>query len=395
MIAFIALVLAVLSAFLVTGLFLYAFIVSLQQKPTLPFVQHVRALIEKRRAPLLSRAEKNPILRPSSHAWEAGAVMNPAAIHLHDRTHLFYRAVGTDGVSRIGYASSKDGVQFDERLPYPVYALPNNFSISESSLHREYLASRPDLLASGGSWSGIEDPRAVVIDDRMYLSFSAFHSWDSLRIGVTSLSLADLEAKRWNWSPPVFLSAPNEVHKNWVLFPEKIHGKFAILHAFRDGTRRRAVVNYLDTLDSEPSQYVKSDASFRGNVEPSLWDSRVRGSGPPPLKTDAGWLVFYHANDAREPEKYKLGALLLDAKDPSKIIARTPNAILEPETTYENEGKPGIVYACGATAIGDQLTVYYGGADNVVCAAATSLSHFTESLRSFRAPVLSLLPLRI
>src|SRR3990167_6360637 len=68
----------------------------------------------------LFRAGENPVLRPDpTHWWESEAVFNPAAVYHAGRVHLFYRALGRDGISRIGYASSPDGVHFDERLPHP------------------------------------------------------------------------------------------------------------------------------------------------------------------------------------------------------------------------------------------------------------------------------------
>src|SRR5665811_1057545 len=66
---------------------------------------------------LLKKSVHNPILRPGHHPWNAEAVFNPGAVVLNHRTHLIYRAVGTDGVSRLGYASSPDGILFDKRLP--------------------------------------------------------------------------------------------------------------------------------------------------------------------------------------------------------------------------------------------------------------------------------------
>src|SRR5258708_5076155 len=67
------------------------------------------------------RSSENPIINPTRYSWESAAVFNPAAIIKDGRVHLFYRALGADGVSRIGYVSSPDGIHFDERLPYPVF----------------------------------------------------------------------------------------------------------------------------------------------------------------------------------------------------------------------------------------------------------------------------------
>jgi predicted GH43/DUF377 family glycosyl hydrolase len=330
----------------------------------------------------LSRHENNPILSPGKYDFEHEAVMNPAAIHDGDRTHLFYRAIGNDGVSRIGYASSEDGTHFDDRLPYPVFALEGP-DPHLAALRRAYAEkNHPALVASGGSWGGTEDPRAVVIDGRVYLSFSAFHNWDSVRIGVTSIALQDLQKKNWKWTPPSFLSAPNQVHKNWVLFPEKILGKFAMMHSISP-TVEIAYRNDLAAVGThEP--HIISEQRARADIvdeKSGFWHSRVRGAGAPPVKTPFGWLVFYHAMQANEPHKYKLGAMMLDKNDPSKVLARSPIPVLEPEAHYENSGiKPGIVYACGATTHNDKLTLYYGAADNVVCAATTPFMDFVTKL---------------
>ena len=337
----------------------------------------------------LSREPTNPILVPRSDLrWEEGGVMNPAAVEAGGKVHLFYRAVGGDGVSRIGYAASTDGMKVDEQLPYPVFAMEG--VDGGDAAHREMMRRRfPELVASGGSWGGVEDPRTVIIDDRMYLSFSAFYNWSSLRIGVSSIKVSDLLNKRWKWSPPVFLSPSNAVRKNWVLFPEKINGKFALLHAFKHNDRNTALVEYLDSLDHDPDPSIEGDPRFRNDADPNAWDTWVRSPGPPPVKTKDGWLVLYHANDKREPHKYKLGAMLLDKNDPTKVIARSPGPILSPDEWYENEGKEGIVYACGALIRNGDLHVYYGGGDRVVCAAKTPLAKLTKKLETVDARHLS------
>lgn len=361
---------AVLGALIATGLFVFALILLIRSHA------FQEKLVELARALGLIRADENPIIQ-GGHSWEGGGVMNPAAVIAGGKTHLFYRAVGDDGVSRIGYAFSDDGTHITERLPYPVFAIqgvPTDTTIE--------FATHSGLALSGGSWggAGVEDPRAVVIDGRVYLSFNAFMSWNALRIGVTSISVPDLLAKRWKWSPPVYLSNPAQVHKNWVLFPEKIGGRYAILHGLKKG-REEVNIAYIDSLEQDPTPFIESDASFRNEHEEGVWDSKIRGAGPPPLRTKDGWLVLYHANEAKEGHKYKLGALLLDLEHPERIIARSVLPVLAPDAPYENDGKPGIVYACGATIEGDTLRVYYGGGDKVVCMAATSLSKLLKKLK--------------
>jgi predicted GH43/DUF377 family glycosyl hydrolase len=324
----------------------------------------------------LVREEKNPLLTPQ-HDWEAQGVLNPAAVEIDGVTHLFYRAIGADGVSRLGYASSTNGRNFT-RLPYPVFALSGE-SPEDASLRHERELLHPGLVASGGSWAGVEDPRAVVIDGKVYVTFSAFGGWDSLRMGVTSLTVDQLKQRKWSWTPPIYLSPRGQVHKNWVLFPEKIRGKFAILHSLHTGSRDRVLVDYLDSLEQPPPTPI--DSPYNPVNQEGVWDSRLRGAGPPPIRTPLGWLFLYHAIDKREPWKYKLGAMLLDLHDPTRVLHHSKAPVLEPNAPYENEGaKEGIVYACGATTKHDELTVFYGGADNVVCSARHSLQKLLQLL---------------
>ncbi|MEK7602393.1 MAG: hypothetical protein AAB472_02815 [Patescibacteria group bacterium] len=331
----------------------------------------------------LGRAHDNPVLR-EKEGWEGGAVMNPGAVEDKGRVHLFYRALGTDGASRIGYASSSDGVHFDERSAFPVFSLDEAL-VGLTRRHR--LRRHPGLVASGGSWAGAEDPRAVIIGDRLYLSFSAFAGWDSVRMGVSSISLQDFRNREWNWTDPVFLSAPNEVHKNWVLFPEAINGQIAVLHSLHGASRNEVLIEYLDSVATQPRQFIRSP--YQPLRTKGVWDSALRGAGPPPLKTSKGWLTFYHATDDREPHKYKIGAMLLDLADPRKVIARSKQPILEPSAHYEENGaKPGIVYSCGAVVRDGVLTLYYGAADNYICAAAAPLADFLRKLVDTRSPIL-------
>ncbi len=358
--------LALAGALTTTGIFLYG-VWKIVRALSLP--ERIKDLL---RALGLTREEMNPILEAREQSWERGGVMNPAVVRAGGHTHMFYRAVGADGVSRIGYAKSKDGVHIDERPPYPVFALQTDAG------GREAFSGHEGLAESGGSYAfaGVEDPRAVVIENRVYLTFNAFSGWGSLRVAVTSLSLDDLLNKRWKWTKPAYLSPEGQVHKNWVLFPQKMQGRFSLLHSLHSGSRESVLVEHLEELKDD----VGIESPYNPVVDATVWDSQLRGAGPPPLKTKHGWLVLYHANDAREPHRYKLGALLLDLLNPSKVLARSPVPVLEPDAWYENHGKPGIVYACGATVENDMLRVYYGGGDQVVCTAQTSLSKLLGKL---------------
>jgi predicted GH43/DUF377 family glycosyl hydrolase len=108
----------------------------------------------------------------------------------------------------------------------------------------------------------------------------------------------------------------------------------------------------------------------------------VRGVGPTPIKTELGWLVLYHSMDRNDPNRYKLGAMILDEKDPTKILYKSKGPILEPEEDYENNGiAHGVVYSCGAVIKDDELFVYYGGADKFVCVASINLEELINDLK--------------
>lgn len=320
----------------------------------------------------LERVVHNPILGPQSCcAWEAKATYNPTAF-VHDGViHIIYRAEGHDMISVLGYAATTDGVTIDDRLPYCIYRRvikPTNTQLP-----------RIPYTSGGNSYGGCEDPRAVLIDEVVYITYTAFDGWGSVRVALTSIALEDLINRSWNWKKTVLISPPGEMNKNWVLFPEKINGKFAIIHSFYP----RILIDYFDDLDELDGEkrFIKSNNTRP--IDPTRgWDSWFRGIGPAPLRTEEGWLVFYHAMNCKNPDRYKIGALLLDLHDPTKVLYRSSAPILEPQEAYENDGhKWGVVYCCGAVIKDEQILVYYGGSDKFVCVATAPLREFLDDLK--------------
>ncbi|MCX6786491.1 MAG: hypothetical protein NTU85_01570 [Candidatus Kaiserbacteria bacterium] len=350
---------------------------------------------------LLNKSDSNPILKPGTNVWAAEAVMNPAAAFFDGRTHLIYRAIGSDGVSRLGYASSADGIVFDKQLPYPAFVATRLHRSHMHNIERRYSLT---LYPSGGSWGGCEDPRMVMIDGRVYVTINIFDGWNFIRVAFISIAEDDFLAEQFDkWEGPHLISPPGQIHKNWVLFPEKIGGRFAILHSITPNVE----IAFLDDIENvgitEP--FVESWVGARDCLpaRDDSWDSFVRGAGPPPIRTDRGWLLFYHAIDNRDPGRYKLGAMLLDLADPTKVLYRAAAPVISPDEYYENDGKPGIVYACGAVVrtstelgTGDKkLFVYYGGADKVVCVATSPLNHFLDALVEGSQASLTAVPAQI
>ena len=317
------------------------------------------------------RTANNPILKPiPEHAWESSYVFNPATLNLDNKVHFIYRAIGDSGVSVLGYASSQDGIHIDERLAEPIY-------VSENPLERKQDNITPSRYVSGGGWCGCEDPRVVKIDDTIYMTYTAFDGCHAPCVALTSIGVDNFLNKRWNWKRPVIISAPGEVHKNWVIFPEKLNAQYAILHSITPNI----LIDYFDNLNFDETTHIKSH--YHSHGRDMYWDNWIRGVGPPPIKTKDGWLVLYHAMDKRDPNRYKIGALILDANDPTKILYRSANPLLEPDERYENEGfKAGVVYSCGAVIKDNHLFVYYGGADTVVCAVRANLDDLLNQIKN-------------
>ena len=331
-------------------------------------------------APLV-RSPYNPIIEPRSNVpWDSQYVFNPAALYLDGKVHIIYRAIGHSGLSVLGYAASRDAIHIDERSSEPAYVCDGPLQCQKadpafSSWH----------YSSGGSWSGCEDPRLVKIEDTIYMTYTAFGGWGTPPgVALTSISVKDFLKKHWSWKKPILISPPNEMHKNWVLFPEKIHGKYALLHSLSP----KIIIDYFDDLDFNDNQDVKSHYHSGGRED--YWDNWMRGVGPPPIKTNEGWLLLYHAMDKNDPNKYKVGAMILDSEDPTRILYRSDFPLLEPTTHYENEGfKAGVVYVCGAVVKDGVLFIYYGGADTVVCVASANLNALLTEIKKSTSPTIS------
>ena len=347
-------------------------------------IKLLRKLLKKikskaRKAPSLAlkKSTENPIISPrGENGWEAWQTFNPGVILLDDKVHFLYRAIGEDGLSRFGYAVSSDGFTIDERLPYPVY--------EHKTLRRVFNIYS---YFSGGSWGGAEDPRIVRVDDEntLYMTYTACDN--GLRVGLSSIKVADFLNKKWQWKSPKLISPPGEIHKNWLIFPEKIKGKYAILHSIVP----KIEIDYLDNLNFDKIEHINSSRAFgpqKSESAKGCWDKWIRGPGAPPLKTKEGWLLFYHAMDD-DWSKYKVGVMLLDLEDPTKILHRSPKPILEPTEFYETSGsKPGIVDASGAVVKEGKLLIYYGSADNYINVAYADFEEFLEALRKDIKPKL-------
>ncbi len=250
----------------------------------------------------------------------------------------------------LGYAASADGLSLAERLPEPVYVPRETFE---------------QKLVPGGN-SGCEDPRLTQMGDTLYLTYTAYDGKNPPRVALSSILIKDFISKRWDWSMPRLISPPGQDDKDSALFPKKIKGQYGVLHRLGQGIS----LDFNKDLNFGEGRWL--DGPHLMNPRDDSWDSVRIGIAAPPIETKAGWLLLYHG--ISHHTKYRLGAALLDLNDPTRVLARTDEPILEPELSYEKFGQvPQVVFPCGAVVVGDTLFVYYGGADTVVGAAHIKL----------------------
>ena len=323
---------------------------------------------------LLKKHHENPILQPDAgNFWESKATFNPAAIYDQGRVHLVYRAIGDHDMSMLGYASSRDGVHIDFRSRDPIYVPTQPFEFQQRTNGNPIPLST--YASGGGGYGGVEDPRLTKIGKKIYMTYVAYDGMGPPRVALTSIAVSDFRKKNWKWETPMVISKPNVVDKNAVIFPEQIAGKFCIMHRIFPNI----LIDYVDSLDFDGKTYLPGE--YKISPRNLYWDSRKIGAGAPPIKTDSGWLLIYQAVGNDDPSRYKIGAMLLDLADPTKVLARSDRPILTPSENYENEGyKYGVVYPCGAVVLDDDLLVYYGGADTVSCVARANLASFVSDL---------------
>ena len=334
----------------------------------------------------LDKLQTNPIIKPKSkNNWEAFNTFNPAAVYAGGKVHILYRAQGYDYVSVVGYATSNDGVTIDKRYSKPIYSPKEPFEWRGNKKFSELDLSH----VSGGGYGGVEDPRITLIDNRIYMTYVAFNGSDLPRVALTSIALDDFLDRRWLWEKPVLISPPGVVDKGPAVFPEKINNKYVIMHRiFPD-----ILIDFVDNLAFDGSTWLKGE--YRIKTRPGMWDGGKIGTGAPPIKTKNGWLLIYYGTPHDYVEKpnaynpYLIGAMLLDLKDPTKVLHRTKLPILSPTEDYENNGfKAGIVFPCGAVVVSETLFVYYGGADSYVCVATANLEDFLKKITCDETPIL-------
>lgn len=298
----------------------------------------------------MERFSGNPILRPlEEHAWESRGVFNAAAIYLDGKVHILYRAIGNDNISRFGYASSSDGFTIDERLPNPIFE-----------------------PAADCEKDGCEDPRLSEVDEQLVMTYTALREYSHLQVyqvALTTIAKKDFIQKKWNWGTRR-LPFPGIRNKNAVIFPQRVNGRYVMLHRIDPDI----CIAYSDDLIRW------CDMMSVMNPQADGWDNWKIGVAGPPIKINEGWLVIYHGVSVER--LYSLGIALLDREHPEQVLYRSKEHILAPKEDYERFGKvPNVVFSCGNLILDDRLFVYYGAADSVLCVATIGLDRLLALIR--------------
>jgi predicted GH43/DUF377 family glycosyl hydrolase len=292
---------------------------------------------------LLHRWEGNPVLTVEDVPFRANTVFNGTPMQTQGgEILLLLRIEGQQGHSLFALARSSDGLYFEVE-PEPVM-----------------------MPAVKGPWApyeskGIEDPRATRIDGQWYVVYCAAGNWGP------RVALAKTTDFR-KYERLGLISEPG--NKDGVLFPRKIRGRYARL----DRPIGRGVgsiwVSYSpDLLNWGDSEVVISP---RGG----FWDEYRIGASVPPIETPEGWLEIYHGVKMTSAGPiYRIGTVLLDLEDPSKVLKRSDSPILAPREPYERIGDVfNVCFACGAVMDDKQnMKIYYGAADTSICVASCTL----------------------
>lgn len=337
---------------------------------------------------LFERHPANPIIRPGRLPWRSCVTFNPGVILDRDGSFLLYeRAAGQLRPFHcyIGALRSRDGVRFEHLSDSPVLT--------------------PEM--AGSVHGSVQDPRVVRIDDLFYMTYAYRpYAWNSNPTGVGVPHSTQAEYPGFDgdplknqtrtgiavsrdglaWTHHAWATPPDLDDRDVILFPEKIDGRFAILRRPLQFVGPRYGTDH-------PSIWLSYSTDLRAWSEPTLiarpqfaWEDNRIGASTPPIRTRRGWLVFYHGveNQDRSVQRvcYRLGALLLDERDPSRVIGRTREFIMAPREYYEQFGLyiPNVIFPTGAVVKEGILHLYYGVCDTAIALATAPLEEVLAAI---------------
>ena len=215
---------------------------------------------------------------------------------------------------------------------------------------------------------GVEDPRITALDGRYWINYTAVSPH-----GIATALASTTDFRTFVRHGIVF--PPN--NRDVTIFPERVGGRYAALHRPMPELIGAPAIWWA----SSPDLLSWGDHRLVAAARPAgAWDDVKVGGGAVPFRVRDGWLAVYHGVTG-SPHSYALGALLLDAREPWRVLARSREPILRPEAPYEREGFfAGVVFTCGLLAEGDTVRIYYGAADGVTAVADLSLAEILAGL---------------
>jgi len=260
---------------------------------------------------------------------------DPRLIVRSGRTYL-------TSISHLRLARSRDGVHFD-------------------------IDEKPSLAAANAYETfGVEDPRITQIDETYYIQYVAVAPR-----GVTTCLVSTRDFQSYQHQGVIF----HPENKDVAIFPKRIGGRYYALHRPHSPLFGK---NDMWIAESPDLRCWGNHRHLMG-LRDGAWDETRIGAGAVPFRVDEGWLEIYHGADRHD--RYCLGAVLLDARSPWKILSRSSRPIFEPETPYEQAGFFGhVVFTCGLLFEDNLLTLYYGAADSVICYAELPLADVMATL---------------
>lgn len=215
---------------------------------------------------------------------------------------------------------------------------------------------------------GIEDSRVSLIDGTYYLSYT--------QVSENGVGVGLMRTTDWQHFQRDGMILPPH-NKDCCLFEEKINGKY---YCFHRPSGIDIGGNYMWLAASNDLLHWGEHKCILRTRE-GMWDCARVGAGASPIKTDEGWLEIYHG--ANYNNRYSIGAVLMDIKDPSKVLARSIKPLLEPVTEYEKRGFFGnVIFTNGHIVNGDELIMYYGASDEVICGARFSIKEILRDLKN-------------
>ena len=213
---------------------------------------------------------------------------------------------------------------------------------------------------------GIEDCRVSFFEGTYHLTYT--------QVSENGVGVGLMRTKDWRHFTREGMILPPH-NKDCALFEEKIDGQYYCLHR----PSGIALGGNFIWIARSPDLLHWGHHTCIMRTRAGWWDSARIGAGAAPIRTSEGWLEIYHGADAHH--RYSLGAVLLDLHHPGKVLARSHDPIFEPVADYEQTGFFGnVVFTNGHLVRDDEITVYYGASDEVICGATLSVSEILSGL---------------